>query len=128
MKLSKLRNRKKEIRAKENVKLKKCFCRLYPKLVENIINCNLGQNKMEQKTPLTLAAQPPPPPLPSTSSKSRAETARTPKHAIYILSLILDFFMGWGAGQRVDVNFPFILSEFVGQSVYWVTNSKSDLG
>ena len=92
-----------------------------------MVNCNLGQNKMEQKTPLTLAAQPPPPP-PSTSSKSRAETARTPKQAIYILSLILDFFMGWGAGQRVDVNFPFILSEFVGQSGYWVTNSKSDLG
>ena len=127
MKLSKLCNRKKEIRAKENVKLKKCFCRLYPKLVENMVNCNLGQNKMEQKTPLTLAAQPPPP-RPSTSSKSRAETARTPKQAIYILSLILDFFMGWGAGQRVDVNFPFILSEFVGQSGYWVTNSKSDLG
>ena len=36
--------------------------------------------------------------------------------------------MGWGAVQRVDVNFPFILSEFVGQSGYWVTNSKSDLG
>ena len=81
---------------------------------------------MEQKTPLTLAAQPPPPP--STSSKSRAETARTPKQAIYILSLILDFFMRWGAGQRVDVNFPFILSEFVGPSGYWATNSKSDLG
>ena len=84
---------------------------------------------MEQKTPLTLAAQPPPPhPPQSTSSKSRAEAARTPKHAIYILSLILDFFMWWGAGHRVDVNFPFILSEFVGPSGYWVTNSKSDLG
>ena len=88
-----------------------------------MVNCNLGQNKMEQKTPLTLAAQTPPPP-PSTSSKSRAETARTPKQAIYIVSLILDFFMGWGAGQRVDVNFPFILSEFVGQSGYWVRIPK----
>ena len=30
-----------------------------------MVNCNLGQNKMEQKTPLTLAAQTPPPhPLP----------------------------------------------------------------
>jgi len=79
---------------------------------------------MEQKTPLALAAHPP-----STSSKSRAEAARTPKHAIYtcILSLILDFFMGWGAGV-VDVNFPSILSDFVGPSGYWVTNSKSDLG
>ena len=29
-----------------------------------MVNCNLGQNKMEQKTPLTLAAQTPPPPHP----------------------------------------------------------------
>ena len=77
MKLSKVRNRKKEIRAKENVKLKKCFCRLYPKLVENMVNCNLGQNKMEQKTPLTLAAQPPPPlPLRNQGLKPREHRNR----------------------------------------------------
>ena len=60
---------------------------------------------MEQKTPLTLAAQPPPPP--STSSKSRAEAARTPKHAIYIYIIPNPwFFYVVGGGAEGGCKFP----------------------
>ena len=104
MKLSKLRNRKKEIRAKENVKLKKCFCRLYPKLVENIINCNLGQNKMEQKTPLTLAAQPPPPPPPLQNQGLKPRERRNTLY-IYIIPNPW-FFYVVGGGAEGGCKFP----------------------
>ena len=62
---------------------------------------------MEHKTPLTLAAQPPPPPPPSTSSKSRAEAARTPKHAIYIYIIPNPwFFYVVGGGAEGGCKFP----------------------
>ena len=81
---------------------------------------------MEQKTPLTLAAQSPPPLyLFEIKGWNRANTET---RYIYIIPNPWFFYGVGGAVQRVDVNFPFILSEFVGQSGYWVTNSKSDLG
>ena len=59
-------------------------------------SCNLGQNKMEQQTPI--------PP------KSRMKPREGQKRAIFP-SLI------WGGGG--DLGFPFILSKIVGSSLLW---------
>ena len=59
-------------------------------------SCNLGQNKMEQQTPI--------PP------KSRMKPRERQKRAIFP-SLI------WGGGG--DLGFPFILSKIVGSSLLW---------
>lgn len=82
---------------------------------------------MEQKTPLTLAASPPRPPLHLFEikgwSRANAET-----RYIYIIPNPWFYYGVGGGAEGGCTDFPSILSEFVGPSGYWVTNSKSDLG